>query len=64
MVVPLLVANAILPVSLREKGIVSGNAVSIEGGTPNKNELERPEKARVRQAVITAEGLVLELWVP
>jgi hypothetical protein len=61
--VPLLIANEILPASLRAKGIVNGDAIRIEGGTPNKNELERPEKAQVRQAVITPEGLVLELWV-
>jgi hypothetical protein len=61
---PLPVAKEILPESLRAKGIVKGNAITIEGGKPSKNELERPEKAQVRQAVVTAEGLVLELWVP
>jgi hypothetical protein len=61
---PLPVAKEILPASLFAKGIVRGNVVSIEGGTLSKNDLERPEKAQVRQAVVTAEGLVLELWVP
>jgi len=60
---PVLIANEILPASLRAKGVVNGDAISIEGGTPNRNELERPEKAQVRQAVTTPEGLVLELWI-
>jgi hypothetical protein len=61
--VPLGVANQILPAELREKSVASGDVIRIEGRTPNKSELERPEKAQVRQALVTKEGLVLELWV-
>jgi hypothetical protein len=61
--VPLVVANEILPASLRARGVVSGDSLRIEGTTPGKNELERPDKAQVRQALVTSEGLVMELWV-
>lgn len=61
--VPLVVAKEILPASLRAKGVTNGDAVRIEGSSPNKRDLERPDQAEVRQAVVTKEGLVLELWV-
>jgi hypothetical protein len=61
--VPLVVANEILPGSLRARGVVSGDTLRVEGTTPTKAELERPEKAQLRQALFTTEGLVLELWV-
>ncbi|MET0593145.1 MAG: hypothetical protein ABW133_10620 [Polyangiaceae bacterium] len=61
--VPRGVANELLPASLRAKGVVNGETVRFEGTTANKSELERPDKAQVHQAVVTPEGLVLELWV-
>lgn len=61
--VPLVVADEILPASLRAKGVTNGDAIRLEGSSPNKKDLERPDKAEVRHAVVTKEGLVLELWV-
>jgi hypothetical protein len=61
--VPLVIANKILPAPLRARGVIHGDALRIQGTVPNKGALERPEKAQIRQAVMTGEGLMLELWV-
>lgn len=61
--VPLRVANEILPASLRARGVVNGDTIELEGSLADKSALEQPEKAQVRQAVVTSEGLVLDLWV-
>ena len=61
--VPIPIANAILPPSIRTRGVVHDGIMTIEGNLPNKRALERPQEAEIRHALISAEGLTLELWV-